>query len=123
AYDHFRGVLRLIGKTDATATVNVVNELPIETYLRGVVPAEVPASWPAEAVKTQAIAARSYAAYRLHPSTGTFDIYADTRSQMYLGSVAEKAGSNAAVSATASVVLRTPGGGIAHALFHSTGGG
>lgn len=123
AYDHFRGVLRLIGKTDATAKVNVVNELPIETYLRGVVPAEVPASWPAEAVKAQAIAARSYAAYRLHPSTGTFDIYADTRSQMYLGKLAEKAGSDSAVSATAGVVLRTPGGGIANALFSSTGGG
>jgi stage II sporulation protein D len=123
AYDRFRGVLRLIGKTNATAKVNVVNELLIETYLRGVVPAEVPASWPVEAVKAQAIAARSYAAYRLHPATGTFDIYADTRSQMYLGILVEKAGSNAAVSATASVVLRTPGGGLANALFHSTGGG
>ena len=123
AYDHFRGVLRLIGKTDATAKVNVVNELPIETYLRGVVPAEVPASWPAEAVKAQAIAARSYAAYRLHPTTGTYDIYSDTRSQMYLGKLAEKAGSDSAVSATAGVVLRTPGGGIANALFSSTGGG
>jgi len=123
AYDHFRGVLRLIGKTDATAKVNVVNELPMETYLRGVVPAEVPATWPAEAVKAQAIAARSYAAYRLHPSTGSFDIYADTRSQMYLGKLVEKAGSDSAVSATAGVVLRTPGGGIANALFSSTGGG
>jgi len=123
AYDRFRGVLRLIGKTGATATANVVNELPIETYLRGVVPAEVPSSWPGEAVKAQAIAARSYAAYRLHPTTGTYDIYSDTRSQMYLGRLAEKAGSNAAVSATAGVVLRTSGGGVANALFHSTGGG
>jgi stage II sporulation protein D len=123
AYDRFRGVLRLIGKTDATAKVNVVNELPIETYLRGVVPAEVPATWPAEAVKAQAVAARSYAAYRLHPAKGTFDIYADTRSQMYLGILVEKAGSNAAVTATANVVLRTSDGGIANALFHSTGGG
>jgi SpoIID/LytB domain protein len=123
AYDHFRGVLRLIGKTDATATVNVVNELSIEAYLRGVVPAEVPATWPVEAVKAQAIAARSYAAYRLHPSTGTFDIYSDTRSQMYLGKLVEKAGSTSAVNATAGVVLRTSGGGIANALFSSTGGG
>jgi SpoIID/LytB domain protein len=123
AYDRYRGVLRLIGKTDGTATSNVVNELPIETYLRGVVPAEVPSSWPAEAVRAQAIAARSYAAYRLHPGTGTYDIYDDTRSQVYRGSLVEKAGSNAAVSATAGVVLRTPGGGIANALFHSTGGG
>jgi SpoIID/LytB domain protein len=123
AYDRFRGVLRLIGKTGATSTANVVNELPMETYLRGVVPAEVPSSWPVEAVKAQAIAARSYAAYRLHPGTGTYDIYSDTRSQMYLGRLAEKAGSNAAVRATAGVVLQTSGGGIANALFHSTGGG
>jgi SpoIID/LytB domain protein len=123
AYDRYRGVLRLIGKTDASAAVNAVNELPMETYLRGVVPAEVPATWPVEAVKAQAIAARSYAAYRLHPATGTFDIYDDTRSQMYLGKLVEQAGSDAAISGTAGVVLRTPGGGIANALFHSTGGG
>ena len=123
AYDRYRGVLRLIGKTGGSSTANVVNELPIESYLRGVVPAEVPAEWPAEAVKAQAIAARSYAAHRLHPTTGTYDIYSDTRSQMYLGKLVEEAGSDAAVSATAGVVLRTPGGGIANALFSSTGGG
>ena len=123
AYDRYRGVLRLVGKTGASATANVVNELPMESYLRGVVPSEVPSSWPAEAVRAQAIAARSYAAYRLSPSTGTYDIYDDTRSQVYRGKLVEKAGSDAAVSATAGVVLRTPGGGIANALFHSTGGG
>jgi stage II sporulation protein D len=123
AYDRFRGVLRLVGATGAVSSVNVVNDLNMETYLRGVVPAEVSASWPAEAVRAQAIAARSYAAYRLHPTTGTFDIYDDTRSQMYLGYLVEKAGSNAAITATARVVLRTSTGGIANALFHSTGGG
>jgi stage II sporulation protein D len=123
AYDRFRGTLRLIGRTDESASVNVVNALPIETYLRGVIPAEVPASWPGEAVKAQAIAARSYAAYRLHPHTGSFDIYDDTRSQVYLGVLAHRAGSNAAVSATAGVVLRTSDGGIANAMFHSTAGG
>src|SRR4029078_4427764 len=96
-----RGVLRLIGKTDASATVNVINELPMETYLRGVGPGEVPASGPAEAVTAQAIAARSYAAYRLHPTTGTFDIYADTRSQMYEGELVQKARRDAAASGTA----------------------
>ena len=123
AYDRYRGVLRLIGNTGASAAVNAVNELPMETYLRGVVPAEVPPTWPVESVKAQAIAARSYAAYRLHPTTGTFDIYDDTRSQMYLGRLVEKAGSDAAIAGTAGVVLRTSGGGIANALFHSTGGG
>jgi stage II sporulation protein D len=116
-------VLRLIGTTGATPTVNAVNELRLEDYLRGVVPAEVPASWPVEAVRAQAIAARSYAAYHLHPTTGSFDVYDDTRSQMYLGRVVEKAASDSAVAGTAFVVLRTTGGGIANALFHSTGGG
>ena len=123
AYDRYRGVLRIIGQTGGTSTVNVINELKMESYLKGVVPAEVSASWPAEAVKAQAIAARSYAYYRVHPTTGTFDFYDDTRSQVYLGYLAEKAGSNAAILATAEQVVRTSGGGIANTLFHSTGGG
>jgi SpoIID/LytB domain protein len=123
AYDKFRGVLRLIGKTDGTSTVNVVNELKMETYLKGVVPVEVPASWPVEAVKAQAIAARSYAGYRLHPTTGTYDVYDDTRSQVYFGYLAEKAGGTSAINATANQVLRTKTGGIVNALFHSAGGG
>ena len=90
AYDRYRGVLRLIGYTDGTTLANVVNELPIESYLRGVVPAEVSASWPTEAVKAQAIAARSYAANHVRP-TKTWDFYDDTRSQVYLGYLAEKA--------------------------------
>jgi len=123
AYDRYRGYLRLDGKTDATATVNVVNEVKMETYLRGVVPAEVSAGWPAEAVRAQAIAARSYSGYRLHPTTGSYDIYDDTRSQVYLGYNVEKAGSNAAIAATTGVVLRTSTGGVVNAFFHSAGGG
>jgi SpoIID/LytB domain protein len=123
AYDRYRGVLRLLGSTGATSTANVVNELPMETYLMGVVPAEVSSAWPVEAVKTQAIAARSYAAYRLHPTTGNYDMYDDTRSQVYLGMLAEKAGSNTAITATANRVVKTSGGAIANALFHSAGGG
>jgi stage II sporulation protein D len=123
AYDRFRGVLRIIGATGSTSTANVVNELPMESYLKGVVPAEVSASWPIEAVKAQAVAARSYAAERLHPTTGTYDIYNDTRSQMYLGMLDEKAGSNAAITATVGQVVKTTGGSIANALFHSADGG
>lgn len=123
AYDRFRGVLRLIGKTNGATAVNVVNELPIESYLRGVVPAEVSASWPVEAVKAQAIAARSYAANHRHPTTGTYDFHNDTRSQVYLGYLAEKAASTAAIGATVNQVVRTSGGSIANTMFHSTAGG
>jgi SpoIID/LytB domain protein len=123
AYDRFRGVLRLVGRTDGTGTVYVVNELPMESYLKGVVPAEISASWPVEAIKAQTIAARSYAEYRLHPTTGTYDVYDDTRSQMYLGYLAEKSATSAAVGTTAGRVLRSSSGAKVTALFHSCGGG
>ncbi|HEX3264494.1 MAG TPA: SpoIID/LytB domain-containing protein [Candidatus Limnocylindrales bacterium] len=123
AYDRFRGVLRLIGRTDGTTLVDVVNELPIESYLRGVVPAEIPASWPVESVKAQAIAARSYAANHRHPGTGSFDFHNDTRSQMYLGVLVEKSASNSAISATVGQVVLTSTGGIANTMFHSSDGG
>jgi SpoIID/LytB domain protein len=123
AYDRFRGVLRLIGNTNGTSLVNVVNELPMEYYLRGVVPAEISASWPVESIKAQAIAARSYAEYRLHPTTGTYDVYNDTRSQVYLGYLDEKSATTAAVTATAGKVLRSSSGAKVTALFHSSDGG
>ena len=91
-------------------------------YLRGVVPTEMPASWPVEALRAQSIAARSYAAYRLHPSDGGFDVYDDTRSQLYRGVEAEAAATNAAITATAGGVVKS-GSAIANTMFHSTGGG
>ena len=118
AYDRYRGTLHII----ATTTVNVVNELPLESYLRGVVPAEMPSSWPTEALEAQAVAARSYAAYRLRPGVSSFDIYDDTRSQVYLGVLTESPATDAVLVATAGQVLRG-GSSIANALFHSTGGG
>jgi SpoIID/LytB domain protein len=123
AYDQFRGVIRLIGKTNGTSTVDGINELPLESYLRGVVASEVPSSWPIEAIKAQAVAARSYAAYRLHPTTGTYDIYDDTRSQVYHGYLGEKSAANAAIDATAGVVVKTTAGAIANTLFSSAAGG
>jgi stage II sporulation protein D len=116
-------VLRLLGRTDYTAQVHVVNELLMDSYLKGVVPAEISASWPTESIRAQTIAARSYAEYRLHPTTGTFDVYNDTRSQMYLGYLAEKAATSTAVTDTAGKVLRTSAGAKVTALFHSCAGG
>lgn len=118
ANDTYRGILRI--HTGTTATV--VNQLPLEHYLRGVVPMEMPSSWPAEALRAQAIAARSYAARRLHPTTGSFDVWDDTRSQVYAGTKAERSATNLAVSATAGRVL-TYGTTVANTFFHSTGGG
>lgn len=121
SYDRYRGTLRVIATS--SGTLNVVNTLPMETYLRGAVPAEMPSSWPAEALKSQAIAARSYAGCRLHPSTATFDIYDDTRSQVYRGYLAEKSGTNSAIAATAGRVVRTSTGTLANTMYHSSDGG
>jgi SpoIID/LytB domain protein len=118
-WNQYRGVLRVI---TSGAKLDVVNELPLETYLRGVVPAEMPSSWPVAARTAQTIAARSYAAYRLRPGTSTFDLYDDTRSQVYLGVKTENGAADAVIAATAGQVLRS-GSAIANALFHSTGGG
>jgi stage II sporulation protein D len=119
-YDRYRGVLRII--VAAGAKVSVVNEVPLDSYLRGVLPAEMSPSAPTEALKAQAVASRSYAAYRLHPTTGTYDVYDDTRSQVYRGVLAEKTATTAAVTGTAGQVLRY-GTAIANTFYHSTGGG
>jgi stage II sporulation protein D len=118
-YDLFRGTLRILR---SGAKVDVVNELPMESYLRGVVPAEMSSSWPVEARIAQTIAARSYAAYRLRPGVSTFDVYPDTRSQVYLGVRVETGAASKVVADTSGRVLRS-GTAIANTLFHSTGGG
>ncbi len=117
-YDTFRGVVRVIGSS--TGTVSAINETSLESYLRGVVPVEMPSTWPVEALKAQAIAARSYAGAHLHPTTGAYDM-TDT-SQAYRGVLAEKAAATAAVVATVGQVLRS-GGHIITAMYHSADGG
>jgi len=121
SFDRYRGVLRVIGGTTAPS-IKVVNELPLETYLRGVVPAEMPSSWPTEALRAQAIAARSYAARKLRPGVSYYDVTDDTSSQVYLGITGEKATTDAAITATAGQVLKK-GTEIALTVFHSTAGG
>jgi stage II sporulation protein D len=120
SYDRFRGTLRVIAYANGTLTV--VNALPLESYLLGVVPVEMSSSWPAAALQAQAIAARSYAAYRLHPTSGSFDVYDDTRSQVYHGQLGEKTNGTAAVTATASQAALYKGA-VADTLYHSADGG
>jgi len=101
--------------------LRAVNIVPLEQYLYGVVPAEMPATWAPEALKAQAVAARSYAlATRL--AAAPYDVYADTRSQMYLGLSVETAASSAAVDATKYQVLMFAGK-IATTYFSSSSGG
>jgi stage II sporulation protein D len=118
AHDHWHGALRVIRSGSSLMLVDVV---PLEYYLRGVVPSEMPASWLAPALRAQAVAARSYAVATRHPAS-LFDAYADTRSQVYGPMEHEAAASNAAVSATAHQVLWYQGS-VAVGFFSSSSGG
>ncbi len=118
----YRGTIRsaVSGPGSARDTVNVVG---VEKYLRGVVPAEVPASWPREAVRAQSVAARTYAIFeRDTTNRGHFDVYDTTQSQVYRGVAAEHPASDAAIKATARQV-RTYGGKPAFTQFSSSNGG
>ncbi|MEY2441705.1 MAG: hypothetical protein QOJ46_1131, partial [bacterium] len=92
----YRGALELRPGAVGLSAINAVN---LEDYVRGVVAGEVPASWPAEALRAQAVAARTYAIATRKDGAG-FDQYADTRSQMYIGISGERASTNAAVAGT-----------------------
>lgn len=101
----YRGVLRSAdpppGASDDVLDRDTVNLVPMEAYLRGVVPREVPALWPAAAVRAQAVAARSYAAYeRLHPRNSHYQVLDTTGSQVYGGVGAEHPASDTAVRDT-----------------------
>ena len=98
-----------------------VNRLSLERYLYGVIAAEMPASWPAEALKAQAVVARSYALRSLRPGS-SYDVFADVRSQVYRGVAAETAATTAAVRGTRARVV-SAGGEVAQTFFFSTSGG
>jgi stage II sporulation protein D len=101
--------------------VLVVNDVHIRHYLYGVVPAEMPTSWRLEAVKAQAIAARTYTMRNLHPDRD-FDLFTDVRSQQYEGQDAETARGQSAVRSTDGRVILY-NGQLIDALYHSTSGG
>ena len=115
----YRGSFRVLKL--AGAKIRVVNVVGLDLYLRGVVPSEMPKTWAAEALKAQAVAARSYALSHLHAGGG-FDLYPDTRDQVYLGIPHEAPSTNAAVGATAGQVVFYKGK-VASTYFFSTSGG
>ena len=105
----------------STGGVLTINAVGLDNYVRGVVAAEMPASWPAQALDAQAIAARTYA-ITAGSVAADFDVYDDTRSQMYEGVNAETATSNAAVAATAGQVVEYNGVPVVTYFFASSGG-
>ena len=114
----YRGWLRVL---KVGAKVRIVNVVDLDLYLRGVVPSEMPKDWAPEALKAQAVAARSYAVSHLH-SGGGYDLFPDTRDQVYLGIPHEAPATTAAVNATAGQVALYRGK-VASTYFFSTSGG
>jgi SpoIID/LytB domain protein len=116
----YRGRLLAVPLAGGRVTVNTVG---LESYLRGVVPLEMPALWSPAAVRAQAVAARTYAAYeRAHPRSTAFDVYDTTASQVYGGVAAEHSASDAAIRATRRRILEHDGA-AAFTQFSSSNGG
>ena len=101
--------------------MNAINAVSLEDYVAGVVSRESPSSWPLEALKAQAVAARTYAVTTSKAGAG-FDQYADTRSQVYGGVAAETASTNQAVAATRGQVVTYEGEPVVTFFFSTSGG-
>ncbi|WP_051363427.1 SpoIID/LytB domain-containing protein [Deinococcus murrayi] len=114
----YRGGVLLRAAEGGVQGINVVD---VEDYLRGVVPAEMPASWPAAALAAQAVIARTYVSARINPAL-PYDTCATESCQVYRGVAAEKPGTDAAIAATAGQVLGY-GGKPAQTYFSSDSGG
>jgi len=111
----------------ADGKFNVLNDVDVDDYLRGVVAKEMYPKWPLEALRSQAIVSRTYVLYVAHTDglTRAWDVYADQRSQVYGGIAAETSASREAVDSTRGIVLTYgPGTGkIFKAYFSSCCGG
>jgi stage II sporulation protein D len=116
----YPGALEL--RPAAHGGVNAIDAVALEDYVRGVIPNEVPASWPAAALQAQAVASRTFALTAHAGPAGVFDVYADTRSQVYRGVADEQPATNAAAAATAGQIV-TYAGHPAITYFFSTSGG
>jgi stage II sporulation protein D len=117
----YRGALETVPTESDSGSLNVVNALAVDQYVKGVIPNESPPSWPEEELKAQAIASRSFALAAGVGGNG-FDLYPDTRSQVYEGLESEYANTNAVVNATRGQVVEYQGK-IAETLFSACSGG
>lgn len=116
SYLRYRGAMRL-------AQGRTVNVLSLDNYLKGVIPSEMPALWSTHALRAQAVAARTYAAYeRAAYVNRSYQICDTTSCQVYKGYDAEQPTTNAAVTATAGQVLKYAGA-LAFTQFSASNGG
>lgn len=121
AVREYRGTASLIKYGTSARTVN---NATMEDYVKGVVPAEMPTSWSPHAIRTQAVAARTYAArlQAVAPTSRGYDLCDTTACQVYGGKGAETANGNSAQVATSGTILRY-GSAIALTQFSSSNGG
>lgn len=116
----YRGSLYMVTQGSGFDVRNVVS---LEQYLYSVVPSEMPASWPLDALKSQAVAARTFALVHLGGGHKRgYDLTATTASQVYQGVKAEHPRSTQAVNETRGQIVTFQGNPI-EAYFHSTSGG
>jgi stage II sporulation protein D len=120
-YGTYRGALETVPTESQAGSLNVVNALTVDNYVKGVIPNESPPSWPLAELKAQAVASRSFALTAGVGGNG-FDLYADTRSQVYKGLESEYTTSNEAADQTRGQVVMY-GGHVAEALFSACSGG
>ena len=113
----YRGEYRLVPVS--ADRFDVVNDVPMEGYLKGVLPGELPRSWHPEAYKAQAITARTYALYEMKTRNAAkhFDVFDDTRSQVYGGMSVETAKSREGADATAGIVVAYGANGKSPKIF------
>lgn len=117
----YRGTLRIISDG---ARLQVLNQLSLEDYVKGVLPSEMSSSWPEEALKAQAVAARTFALYNRnkgHKASG-YDLCSSSHCQVYSGMAAETAATDKAVEATRGQVMYY-NHQVIYAAFHSSSGG
>lgn len=121
----YRGVIEI--RLTPAGRLTVINALDLETYLYGVIKGEIDPRWPPEAVKAQAVAARTLAVERLstfHVKSEVegYDLPASTDAQVYLGAAGEDPAGTAAVDATRGLLVTYEGRPI-FAAYHSNSGG
>lgn len=103
-----------------SGSLDVINILDLESYVKGVLPQEISPRWPIDAIKAQAVAARTYALEQKEAAKArAYDVNADTSSQVYGGFASERNKSNRAVNFTYGEVLFYKGK-VFPAYFHAT---
>ncbi|MDR3364458.1 MAG: SH3 domain-containing protein [Clostridiales Family XIII bacterium] len=117
------GDMRILNKS---GKLKLINHVDIETYVMGVLPFEMGNGWPAEALKSQAVAARSYAYYVMNSRSRTTveqDLVNSISHQVYYGYNSSYANCIAAVNATKNMILKTYAGQTVYACFSASNGG